>query len=67
MLSLSRSWHDGMTAVVRVSDGTTDSISVRNGLWQGCTMAPVLFNLYFAAMVASWSVLKLGLLTYCQV
>jgi len=43
-----------MTAVVRVSDGTTDSISVRNGLRQGCTMAPVLFNLYFAAMVASW-------------
>ena len=54
ILSLIRSCHDGMTAVVRVRDGTTDSISVRNGLRQGCTMAPVLFNLYFAAMVASW-------------
>jgi len=54
MLSLIRSCHDGMTAVVRVSDGTTDSINIRNGLRQGCTMAPVLFNLYFAAMVACW-------------
>jgi len=53
MLSMIRSCHDGMTAVVRVSDGTTDSISVRNGLRQGCTMATVLFYLYFAAMVAS--------------
>ena len=41
-----------MTAVVRVSDYTTDDIHVRNGLRQGCTMAPVLLNLYFVAMVA---------------
>ena len=43
-----------MTAVKRVSDGTTGDINVRDGLRQGCTMAPVLFNLYFSAMVASW-------------
>ena len=54
MLSLIRSCHDGMTAVVRVSGGTTDCINIRNGLRQGCTMAPVLFNLYFAAMVTCW-------------
>ena len=54
MLSLIRSCHDGMTAVVRVGSGTTDIIDIRNGLRQGCTMAPVLFNLYFAAMVACW-------------
>ena len=54
MLSLIRSFHDDMTAVVRVSGGTTDEINIRNGLRQGCTIVPVLFNLYFAAMVACW-------------
>ena len=54
MLSLIRSCHDDMTAVVRVNGGTTDEITIRNGLRRGCTMAPVLFNLYFAAMVACW-------------
>ena len=32
----------------------TDNFEVRNGLRQGCTMAPVLFNVYFNAMVARW-------------
>ena len=54
MLSLIRSCHDDMTAVMRVSGGTTDEIIIRKGLRQGCTMAPGLFNLYFAAMVACW-------------
>ena len=54
MLSVIRSLHDGMTAEVRVGDSNTDSILVTNGLRQGCTLAPTLFNLYFSAMVASW-------------
>ena len=52
MLSLVRSFHDDMTAVVRVSDYTTDDIHVRNEA--RCTLTPVLFNLYFAAMVGCW-------------
>ena len=35
-------------------DTVTDSFEVRNGLRQGCTMAPTLFNLYFNAMVIVW-------------
>ena len=26
-----------------------DEIEVENGLWQGCTMTPTLFNLYVVA------------------
>ena len=54
MVSVIRSFHEGMTAVVRVEDGTTDDIQVTNGLRQGCTLAPTLFNLYFSAMVSCW-------------
>ena len=43
MLSVIKSLHDDMLAQVRVGgDLTTDSIEVKNGLRQGCTLAPSL-------------------------
>eukprot|EP00117_Sycon_ciliatum_P039014 scpid35652/ scgid3339/ Craniofacial development protein 2; p97 bucentaur protein len=54
MLRIIQSLHNGMTASVRVDGKLTDPITVRNGLRQGCTLAPMLFNLYFSAVVASW-------------
>ena len=54
MLRLIRSLHEGMEARVRVSSSLTDAIHVTNGLGQRCTLAPTLFNLCFAAVVASW-------------
>ena len=54
MLSIIRSLHDGMQAGVRVGSTVTDNFEVQNGLRQGCTMAPVLFNVYFNTMVAWW-------------
>ena len=54
MVSVIKSFHEGMTAVVRVGDSVTDDIEVTNDLRQGCTLAPTLFNLYFSAMVACW-------------
>ena len=54
MLSVVKSFHEGMHAEVRLGSTTTDRFEVRNGLRQGCTLAPTLFNIYFSAMVANW-------------
>ena len=54
MLGLIRSLHEGMIAKVRVNGKLSDNISVTNGLRQGCTLAPTLFNLYFSFVVADW-------------
>lgn len=52
MLSIIRSLHECMLAHVRVGGGASNTFGVNNGLWQGCTLAPMLFiNLYFAAVV----------------
>ena len=54
MLSVIRSLHDGMEVNIRVEGGETNTINVNNGLRQGCTLAPVLFNVYFSAVVSHW-------------
>ena len=56
MLSVIRSFHDNMLAEVRIGDVITDSFEVKNGLRQGCTLAPSMFNLFFGAVVACWRV-----------
>ena len=37
MLNIVKSFHEGMSAEVRVGTATTDSFEVKNGLRQGCT------------------------------
>ena len=54
MLSVVCSFHEGMRASVRVRGNISDSFEVHNGLQQGCTIAPVLFNLYFCAVFEDW-------------
>ena len=54
MCGLVQSLHDGMEARVRVDGSVTESILVKNGLRQGCTLAPTLFSLYFSAVMADW-------------
>ena len=55
MMKLIRSFHDNMTARVYI-DGELleEEISVLNGLRQGCTMAPTLFNLYSCLVMERW-------------
>ena len=54
LLSVVRSFHEGMRDSVRVRGSISDSFEVRNGVRQGCTIAPVLFNLYFCAVFEDW-------------
>lgn len=54
LVRLIASFHDNMSAKVRVNDGHTAQIPVNNGLRQGCSMAPVLFNLFFALVFEKW-------------
>ena len=54
MLNIVKSFHGLMHAEVRVGLTVTDRFEIRNRLWQGCTLAPTLFNIYFSAMVADW-------------
>ena len=54
MLKVIQSLHEGMSAAMRVSTASSDSFPVNNGLRQGCTLAPVLFNLYFAVVMDAW-------------
>ena len=54
MISIIKSFHEGMSAKVVIGQEFTESIDVCNGLCQGCTMAPVLFSLYFSAVIDDW-------------
>ena len=55
-LGIIRSFHDDMSANVRVGELETNTIEVKNDLRQGCVLAPTLFNMYFSAVVAYWRV-----------
>ena len=55
LIQFIRSFHSGMQATIRLNNDTLEPIDVNNGLRQGCTMAPVLFNLYSCLVIERWN------------
>ena len=46
LIDIIRSFHDNVNASIRVDGELLEEIEVNNGLRQGCSMSPTLFNLY---------------------
>ena len=52
MIRVTRHFHDGIRACVRNDDGVcSEWFEVAQGLRQGCVLVPLLFNIFFAAML----------------
>ena len=52
MLAVIRQFHDGMETCVRLDDGEcSDKFDVGQSLSQGCVLAPLLFNMFFTAVL----------------
>ena len=52
MLTVIRQFRDGMHARVRTDDGEySEWFDVTQGLWQGCVLSPLLFNVFFAPAI----------------
>ena len=49
-----KSFHEDMDARIRIDQQLLKEIEVNNGLRQGCTMAPTLFNLYACVVTELW-------------
>ena len=54
LVNIVRSFHQNMNAQIRLDGELLEGIGMNNGLRQGCTIAPTLFNLYSCAVTERW-------------
>jgi hypothetical protein len=51
LLSLIRSFHEGMKGTVLYDGQSSEAFDIRNGVKQGCVLAPTLFGIFFSMVL----------------
>ena len=51
LLSIIRSFHDGMQGIVQYDGDYSEPFDIHSGVKQGCVLAPTLFGIFFALML----------------
>ncbi|XP_069166804.1 uncharacterized protein [Procambarus clarkii] len=51
VLSIIRSFHENMVAIMVFDGLTSDAFDIRSGVKQGCVLAPTLFGIFFAVLL----------------
>lgn len=51
LLSIVKSFHDGMMGTVQYNGCMSDTFNIKSGVKQGCVMAPTLFGIFFALLL----------------
>ena len=64
LLALIKDYYSGKTAAVSVEGGVSDVFGLDSGLGQGCCLAPLLFNLFFGAVIETWQYVSGGRLAW---
>ncbi|OLP97396.1 LINE-1 retrotransposable element ORF2 protein [Symbiodinium microadriaticum] len=54
IISILRDYYSGEKARISVEGGLSEEFELETGLGQGCCVAPLLFNIFLAAVVEAW-------------
>lgn len=51
LLKLIQAFHEGMQATIQYDGSNSNSFPMKNGVKQGCVLAPSLFGIYFSILL----------------